>query len=98
MSSRLLKGRSIPGKVLLTRRSDPVDDSTSQESSPNYERSFSYSEAGTSDRTAKAVEVLLISFLLINIHGNHRCEAVFSLGQLELYFYVGSPENKQAKQ
>lgn len=78
MSSRLLKGRTIPGKVLLTRRSDPLDDSTLQESSPNYERSFSYNETGTSDRMAKAVEVLLMSFRLINIHRNHRCEAVFS--------------------
>ncbi|KAJ7980659.1 TBC1 domain family member 22B [Quillaja saponaria] len=52
----LLKGRSIPGKVLLTRRSDPLDDSNLKESPPNYERSYSYNDAGTSDRMAKEVE------------------------------------------
>ncbi|KAL5576230.1 hypothetical protein UlMin_017929 [Ulmus minor] len=53
----LLKGRSIPGKVLLTRRLDPVDDSSLQETSPTYHRSFSSNDAGTSDRLEKAEEV-----------------------------------------
>ncbi|KAK4566524.1 hypothetical protein RGQ29_002691 [Quercus rubra] len=52
----LLKGRSIPGKILLTRRSDPLDESSVQERTPEYERSLSYNEAGSSDRLAKAVE------------------------------------------
>ncbi|XP_015868538.3 GTPase-activating protein gyp1 [Ziziphus jujuba] len=52
----LLKGRSIPGKVLLTRRTDPLDDSALQETSPYYERSYSYNDAGTSDRMTKAAE------------------------------------------
>ncbi|GMY32619.1 GTPase-activating protein GYP1-like isoform X1 [Fagus crenata] len=52
----LLKGRSIPGKILLTRRSDPLDESSLPELSPEYERSFSYNDAGSSDRLAKAVE------------------------------------------
>ncbi|PON77713.1 Rab-GTPase-TBC domain containing protein [Parasponia andersonii] len=49
----LLKGRSIPGKILLTRRSDPLDDLGSQENSPSYQRSFSSIDAGTSDRMEK---------------------------------------------
>ncbi|XP_021821667.1 TBC1 domain family member 22B-like isoform X1 [Prunus avium] len=52
----LLKGRSIPGKVLLSRRSDPLDQSNIQVHSPNYERSFSYNEAETSDRMSKDLE------------------------------------------
>ncbi|XP_062082275.1 GTPase-activating protein GYP1 isoform X2 [Humulus lupulus] len=52
----LLKGRTIPGKILLTRRSDPVDDLSSQENSPSYQRSFSSNDAGTSDRMEKAEE------------------------------------------
>ncbi|KAK7850261.1 hypothetical protein CFP56_001334 [Quercus suber] len=31
----LLKGRSIPGKILLTRRSDPLDESSVQERTPS---------------------------------------------------------------
>ncbi|GMN36243.1 hypothetical protein TIFTF001_005866 [Ficus carica] len=53
----LLKGRTIPGKVLLTRRSDPLDDSNLQEHSPSYHRSFSSNDAGTSDRVDKPEEV-----------------------------------------
>ncbi|KAI4334623.1 hypothetical protein L6164_019288 [Bauhinia variegata] len=51
-----LKGRSIPGKILLTRRSDPLDNSNSKGNLPNHERSFSYNETGTSDHTTEAVE------------------------------------------
>ncbi|MBA0828262.1 hypothetical protein Goarm_012965, partial [Gossypium armourianum] len=52
----LLKGRSIPGKILLTRRSDILDGSGSQERSPSYQRSFSQNDAGTSDDMDKSVE------------------------------------------
>ncbi|KAG4385216.1 hypothetical protein GLYMA_12G049600v4 [Glycine max] len=52
----LLKGRSIPGKILLSRRVDPPDNSNSKASSPNYKRSFSHNDAGTSDHTSGAVE------------------------------------------
>ncbi|KAM1037078.1 hypothetical protein FF1_031987 [Malus domestica] len=52
----LLKGRSIPGKVLLSRRSDPLDQSNIQDPSPNYEGSFSYNESETSDRMANELE------------------------------------------
>ncbi|KAK7264371.1 hypothetical protein RJT34_31979 [Clitoria ternatea] len=44
----LLKGRSMPGKILLSRWSDSPDDTNS----PNYKRSFSHSDAGTSDHTS----------------------------------------------
>lgn len=47
----------MPGKVLLTRRSDLLDHSTSQEPSLNYARSFSYNDAETSDSISKALEV-----------------------------------------
>lgn len=43
----LLKGRSFPGKVLLTRRSDPPSDSSLR--SPDIDRSFSNKDAGTSE-------------------------------------------------
>ncbi|KAM5586066.1 hypothetical protein ABKV19_005125 [Rosa sericea] len=52
----LLKGRSMPGKVLLTRRSELVDQSNSQEPALNYARSFSYNDAETSDSISKALE------------------------------------------
>ncbi|TQE04928.1 hypothetical protein C1H46_009399 [Malus baccata] len=48
----LLKGRSIPGKVLLTRRSNLPDPSKVQVPSPNYGRSLSFNDAQTSDRRA----------------------------------------------
>nr|AKF43342.1 Ypt/Rab-GAP domain of gyp1p superfamily protein [Pelargonium exstipulatum] len=44
----LLKGRSIPGKVLLTRRVEPADESSVP--SPDYRRTQSAHETGTSDR------------------------------------------------
>ncbi|KAJ4823912.1 hypothetical protein Tsubulata_048453 [Turnera subulata] len=47
----LLKGRSIPGKVLLTRRSDKLEELSPRERSPSFERSFSENDAGTSERT-----------------------------------------------
>ncbi|XP_004486870.1 uncharacterized protein [Cicer arietinum] len=50
----LLKGRSIPGKILLSQRVDPIDNSSLY--SPTYHRSSSYSDTGTSDRTHEAVE------------------------------------------
>ncbi|XP_027342893.1 GTPase-activating protein GYP1-like [Abrus precatorius] len=50
----LLKGRSIPGKILLSQRVDLPD--SSNLSSPTYKRSSSYSETGTSDPTSERVE------------------------------------------
>ncbi|XWS22181.1 hypothetical protein CRYUN_Cryun29cG0012700 [Craigia yunnanensis] len=52
---RLLKGRSIPGKVLLTRRPDPLEDSGLQEQCPSNQRSFPQNEVGTSDDMDKSM-------------------------------------------
>ncbi|KAK8482384.1 hypothetical protein V6N13_055048 [Hibiscus sabdariffa] len=52
----LLKGGSIPGKILLTKWPDPLDDSGLQEQSPNYQRSFSQNDADTSNDLDKTVE------------------------------------------
>ncbi|XP_030939165.1 TBC1 domain family member 22B [Quercus lobata] len=66
----LLKGRSIPGKILLTRRSDPLDESSVQERTPEYERSLSYNEAGSSDHLAKAAEEEVQSTSKLNNNTN----------------------------
>lgn len=50
----LLKGRSFPGKVLITRRSDPISDSGLR--SPDIDRSFSDKDAGTSEQLDDSVE------------------------------------------
>ncbi|XP_044467030.1 GTPase-activating protein gyp1-like [Mangifera indica] len=51
----LLKGRSIPGKILLTRRADPIEDPSLY--SPSFGRSLSQNDAGTSDHMHDSVEV-----------------------------------------
>ncbi|KAA8527267.1 hypothetical protein F0562_034636 [Nyssa sinensis] len=50
----LLKGRSFPGKVLITRRSDPLDGSTLR--SPDNERSFSDNDTGSSGQMEESFE------------------------------------------
>ncbi|XP_021906812.1 GTPase-activating protein GYP1 [Carica papaya] len=50
----LLKGRSIPGKVLLTRRSDFPEDSGIR--SPTYQRSLSENDTGRSDHGDKFLD------------------------------------------
>ncbi|CAK9324834.1 unnamed protein product [Citrullus colocynthis] len=52
----LLKGRSIPGKVLLTRRSDVLDSSSVLDKSLNYTRSLSDIDTGTSNCIAQSEE------------------------------------------
>lgn len=54
---RLLKGRSFPGKVLLTRRSDPLGDA-SLKHSPNVGRSFLDDDDGPSEHVDKPIDVL----------------------------------------
>lgn len=56
---RLLKGRSIPGKVLLTRRLEMFDNSGVQHQSPSYQRSYSENDAGRSNDADKYMEVML---------------------------------------
>lgn len=58
LQSRLLKGRSIPGKILLTRRTDPPEDPGLRDPSPSSGRSFSENDAGTSDRVDMSREVI----------------------------------------
>ncbi|KAL2529984.1 GTPase-activating protein GYP1-like [Forsythia ovata] len=50
----LLKGRSFPGKVLITQRSDPLDQSTLQ--SPNNDRRFSNSDTEHMEQFDRSVE------------------------------------------
>ncbi|CAL0322094.1 unnamed protein product [Lupinus luteus] len=50
----LLKGRSIPGKILLSQRVDLPDSSNLY--SPTYQRSLSYNDAGTNDHTSETRE------------------------------------------
>ncbi|KAL3506802.1 hypothetical protein ACH5RR_032184 [Cinchona calisaya] len=50
----LLKGRSFPGKVLITRRTDPQDGSILR--SPNTNRNFSDNDTGSSDHMDEFVQ------------------------------------------
>ncbi|MED6144683.1 hypothetical protein PIB30_118449 [Stylosanthes scabra] len=50
----LLKGRSIPGKILLSQRVDLPDNPNLY--SPPYERSSPLSDIGTSDHTSETLE------------------------------------------
>ncbi|MBA0570416.1 hypothetical protein Golob_004077 [Gossypium lobatum] len=52
----LLKGRSIPGKVLLTRRLELFDNSGIQHQSPSYQRSYSQNDAARSNDADKYME------------------------------------------
>ncbi|MCE5166705.1 hypothetical protein HAX54_024573 [Datura stramonium] len=54
MWCRLLKGRSFPGKVLITRRSDPLDNPTVR--SPDNHGSLRDSETGPSQRADGSFE------------------------------------------
>ncbi|PIM99083.1 GTPase-activating protein [Handroanthus impetiginosus] len=50
----LLKGRSFPGKVLITRRSDPLDPSVLP--SPNTDRRYSDSESNHGEQVDRSTE------------------------------------------
>ncbi|XP_020224653.1 TBC1 domain family member 22B [Cajanus cajan] len=50
----LLKGRSMPGKILLSQRVEPPDNSNL--ASPTYIRNSSFGDTGTSNRTTETVE------------------------------------------
>lgn len=65
MSRRLLKGRSFPGKVLITRRSDPLDNSTMR--SPDNHGSLRDSETGPSQLADGSFEVRAV--LISNVCG-----------------------------
>ncbi|KAK3017656.1 hypothetical protein RJ639_003273 [Escallonia herrerae] len=55
----LLKGRSFPGKVLITRRSSPVEDSTLR--SPDSDRSFSDNDIRSSELMDDYIEDEVLS-------------------------------------
>ncbi|GAB4825581.1 hypothetical protein Ancab_008455 [Ancistrocladus abbreviatus] len=52
----LLKGRSFPGKVLLTRRPDPLNYSGIHGSPREFERSFSENDVGPSEQGDHSIE------------------------------------------
>ncbi|XP_010672283.2 uncharacterized protein LOC104888866 [Beta vulgaris subsp. vulgaris] len=52
----MLKGRSFPGKVLLSRRTEPFDTSSIHGSPREYTRSFSQNDAGPSEKEDNSVE------------------------------------------
>ena len=56
MPFRLLKGRSFPGKILITRRTDPQDDLILR--SPDSNRSLSDNDTGSSERVDESSQVL----------------------------------------
>ncbi|KAL6970721.1 hypothetical protein U1Q18_030414 [Sarracenia purpurea var. burkii] len=58
--------QDFPGKVLLTRRSDPQSDSSLR--SPDIDRSFSDKDAGTSERLNDSVEDDIDSYSNPNIN------------------------------
>lgn len=99
----MLKGRSIPGKILLTRRLDPPDEPSSQERSPEYIRSFSENDAGSSDRMAKEVEVI-VTFILSNYYSFYEhmmCKSYIIENLISGTFTLNvgrSAEHRQVKQ
>ncbi|KAJ8445251.1 hypothetical protein Cgig2_024457 [Carnegiea gigantea] len=58
----LLKGRSFPGKILLSRRSEPFDHSGIYGSPQAYARSLSQNDAGSSRQTFMACGIIELSF------------------------------------
>lgn len=65
----LLKGRSFPGKVLLTRRSDPLGDA-SLKHSPNVGRSFLDDDDGPSEHVDKPIDEEVQSTSKLNINAS----------------------------
>lgn len=56
---RLLKGRSFPGKVLLTQKSEPLKERGSPLSSPISEKSYSENDIGPDEQVGSSSEVIL---------------------------------------
>lgn len=57
--SRLLKGRSFPGKVLLTQKSEPLQECGSPVLSPIMEKSYSENDIGPDEHVDRSSEVIL---------------------------------------
>ncbi|CAJ2679109.1 unnamed protein product [Trifolium pratense] len=79
----LLKGRSMPGKVLMSRRSEPSDNLNSKVSSTYFKRSFSHNDAGTSDHISGAVEEVQSTSKPVSIANVSRLKISTSLGERE---------------
>lgn len=63
---RLLKGRSFPGKVLITRTTDPIDYPTTL-LSPGI-RSPTDNNSGPTNNMDHSVEVLVVLMLILHTH------------------------------
>lgn len=71
----LLKGRSFPGKILITRRSDPVDPSILP--SPNIDRRSPESDRDHSEQVDRSTEVsIFIAQLYDKIHGSSKVKTL----------------------
>ena len=55
---RLFKGRTFPGKILLTRKSEPLHDPGSLETAPDFDWNRSENELGSTESTNNGLEVL----------------------------------------
>lgn len=62
---RLLKGRTFPGKVLLTRKFEPPNVCTSPEHTEEFERSHSENDLEPSDWVEISSEVRLTKFMIL---------------------------------
>ncbi|KAL5055789.1 hypothetical protein RYX36_036471 [Vicia faba] len=81
----LLKGRSMPGKILLSRRSEPSDNSISKVSSTFYKRSFSQNDAGTSNHPSGAVEE--------EVQSTSKSVSVANVSKLKISTSLGERDN-----
>lgn len=66
--SRLLKGRTFPGKVMLTRKYEPSNVSTSHEHSEEFEKSTFENDLDPSYHSDNSSEVTLMVLVLNNMH------------------------------
>ncbi|CAJ2679108.1 unnamed protein product [Trifolium pratense] len=81
----LLKGRSMPGKVLMSRRSEPSDNLNSKVSSTYFKRSFSHNDAGTSDHISGAVEE--------EVQSTSKPVSIANVSRLKISTSLGEREN-----
>ena len=66
--SRLLKGRTFPGKVMLTRKYEPPNVSTSHEHSEEVEKNVFENDFDPSYHSDNSSEVTLITVVLNSMH------------------------------
>ncbi|XP_045820939.1 GTPase-activating protein GYP1-like [Trifolium pratense] len=81
----LLKGRSMPGKVLMSRRSEPSDNLNLKVSSTYFKRSFSHNDAGTSDHISGAVEE--------EVQSTSKPVSIANVSRLKISTSLGEREN-----